>query len=317
MSGMQTTCPSCQTVFRVTVEQLQVRDGKVRCGKCAFVFNAYDTLVTPIETVSLIAPPEEAAAEEAVEHISLQPAPPSMAEPLTGSFPLPTDEQIQRETEEINRTIAESEQRESQRPPRRRGNGKSDRPRLEITPELQEKLHNLQVELSSQERRARLIRLAWAGGSLLLIAALAVQLAYFRRDWLAAHYPASRPALEAFCRLLACRIEPLADVERIRLEASELTADPERPGGVVLAASLRNLAPWPQRYPHLQLTLTDGTGRAVARRHFGPRDYLSKESRPEEGLPANGELAIRLPLELVGIEAVGYRLLVYYPKDSG
>lgn len=41
---MRTRCPACQTAFRVTDEQLGVRDGKVRCGHCNHVFNAIDTL---------------------------------------------------------------------------------------------------------------------------------------------------------------------------------------------------------------------------------------------------------------------------------
>ena len=41
---MRTRCPACQTVFRVSSEQLHVREGKVRCGHCRHVFNALDTL---------------------------------------------------------------------------------------------------------------------------------------------------------------------------------------------------------------------------------------------------------------------------------
>jgi predicted Zn finger-like uncharacterized protein len=42
---MQTRCPDCQTVFRVTPEQLKARAGKVRCGQCQSVFNALDSLL--------------------------------------------------------------------------------------------------------------------------------------------------------------------------------------------------------------------------------------------------------------------------------
>lgn len=310
MSNMQTTCPSCQTVFRVTAEQLEVRAGKVRCGKCAFVFNAFDTLVTPIETVSLMAAPDEEPVAE--EHITLQPAPLTMAEPLTASFPLPTDEQIDRETEEINRSIAETEQVE--RPPRRERPPKANRPGLEITPDLQEKLQNLQQELTQQEKRARLRRAAWAVGTLLLALILVGQAAYFERTWIAAQYPQARPALEALCAALRCEVGLPRDADRIRLESSELQADTGRPAGVLLSASLRNTAAWPQAWPHLELTLTDAAGQPLARRHFAPQDYLPKGARIADGIPPNEEVSIRLPLELVGIEAVGYKLFVYYPR---
>lgn len=39
-----TRCPNCQTAFRVTETQLQAHKGKVRCGRCAFVFNARECI---------------------------------------------------------------------------------------------------------------------------------------------------------------------------------------------------------------------------------------------------------------------------------
>ena len=42
---MKSRCPNCQTVFRVTPEQLRARAGKVRCGQCQAVFNALDSLL--------------------------------------------------------------------------------------------------------------------------------------------------------------------------------------------------------------------------------------------------------------------------------
>ncbi|MDP3030981.1 MAG: DUF3426 domain-containing protein [Rhodocyclaceae bacterium] len=41
---MLTRCPHCETDFRVTPEQLKVRQGQVRCGTCRGVFNAIDSL---------------------------------------------------------------------------------------------------------------------------------------------------------------------------------------------------------------------------------------------------------------------------------
>ena len=41
---MRTRCPECGTVFRVTSEQLRLKAGKVRCGHCQAVFNAFDSL---------------------------------------------------------------------------------------------------------------------------------------------------------------------------------------------------------------------------------------------------------------------------------
>jgi predicted Zn finger-like uncharacterized protein len=58
---MKTCCPDCQTIFRVTSEQLKARAGKVRCGQCRQVFNALDSLLDDAETLLIAAPPPEAA----------------------------------------------------------------------------------------------------------------------------------------------------------------------------------------------------------------------------------------------------------------
>jgi predicted Zn finger-like uncharacterized protein len=42
---LATRCPSCSTVFRVVPDQLRVSEGWVRCGRCAEVFDATESLV--------------------------------------------------------------------------------------------------------------------------------------------------------------------------------------------------------------------------------------------------------------------------------
>jgi len=41
---MYTQCPHCETVFRITAEQLQLARGDVRCGDCNEIFHALETL---------------------------------------------------------------------------------------------------------------------------------------------------------------------------------------------------------------------------------------------------------------------------------
>jgi predicted Zn finger-like uncharacterized protein len=55
-----TRCPSCETAFRVTPEQLKARQGKVRCGECQHVFNALESLVEEAK-ISLSPPVAEVA----------------------------------------------------------------------------------------------------------------------------------------------------------------------------------------------------------------------------------------------------------------
>ncbi|WP_204307121.1 MJ0042-type zinc finger domain-containing protein, partial [Klebsiella aerogenes] len=38
-------CPNCQTAFRVVADQLRLRGGLVRCGRCNHVFDGRDHLI--------------------------------------------------------------------------------------------------------------------------------------------------------------------------------------------------------------------------------------------------------------------------------
>lgn len=57
--SMVTQCPSCGTRFRVTLEQLEARQGQVRCGLCKTVFDGREPLVAAPEP----APPTASAHE--------------------------------------------------------------------------------------------------------------------------------------------------------------------------------------------------------------------------------------------------------------
>jgi predicted Zn finger-like uncharacterized protein len=44
--ALATQCPHCNTIFRVAADQLKLRGGIVRCGKCSEVFDGNATLIT-------------------------------------------------------------------------------------------------------------------------------------------------------------------------------------------------------------------------------------------------------------------------------
>ena len=51
-----TTCPSCNTSFRVTPQQLAARHGQVRCGHCNTLFNGLETLAMADQRVQAVPP---------------------------------------------------------------------------------------------------------------------------------------------------------------------------------------------------------------------------------------------------------------------
>ena len=57
---MRTRCPACNTVFRVTSDQLRAKAGKVRCGQCRALFNAFDELFEDAATMADSVPGKDA-----------------------------------------------------------------------------------------------------------------------------------------------------------------------------------------------------------------------------------------------------------------
>src|SRR5258707_5664088 len=72
-----TTCGHCGARFRVTPQQLNARQGQVRCGRCHGVFSGFESL--------------ERHAEDGVVVIAA-PAPAPRADPLESLEPLPIEE---------------------------------------------------------------------------------------------------------------------------------------------------------------------------------------------------------------------------------
>jgi predicted Zn finger-like uncharacterized protein len=78
--ALATRCPHCGTTFRVAADQLKLRGGIVRCGKCSEVFDGNATLVDtdapremPAPVVLPPAPEAQPSAGEAPEHTAAAP----------------------------------------------------------------------------------------------------------------------------------------------------------------------------------------------------------------------------------------------------
>jgi predicted Zn finger-like uncharacterized protein len=145
--------------------------------------------------------------------------------------------------------------------------------------------------------------------------ALAGQAAYRFRAELLAQLPQARPALEAGCELLGCQVLPRRLI-MMSIDGDELRVDPARDGVIMLTATIRNGAPFPQQYPSLQLFLEDESGKPVAGRVLAPVDYLDAAARPSvaQGMPPRGEAAVRTYLVSRELPATRYRLVLFYPS---
>lgn len=319
---MRTRCPVCSTVFRVTSEQLRLKAGKVRCGQCQAIFNAFDQFVTESVTVS-----EEQKTEaeippaaqiethaDAVDTLhSAAISAPTVAAPAPAPAPV---QQLVPEAQSV-----------SDAPP-----GGEGVVRLLETPEESALAAREAGLMAARELADTPAYNRWAAGPLaaqglggfepeatryavwpfvvfsifLSIALLGQAMIHFRTD-LAQRFP----ILTGLYRMAAIELPLPRNAEWVSIESSDLQSDNAR-GLFVLQATLHNRANYAQDWPALELTFTDTGDKVVSRRVLRAVEYLPPATE-SASFPANGEIAVKLWIEARDIGAAGYRLYLFYP----
>jgi hypothetical protein len=153
----------------------------------------------------------------------------------------------------------------------------------------------------------------WAIGSILALVALGLQAVIAFRVELAVLWPRAKPALVSVCDIFGCEVGLPAKVTLVGIEASDLHPDTEHAGRLGLTATLKNRAPFPQQFPHLELTLTDTADKAIARRVMAPAAYLPATTAFAEGMPPNADIMVVVGVDPGEMAASGYRLYLFYP----
>lgn len=267
--SLVTKCSSCGTTFRVTSQQLQAHNGRVRCGSCMTVFDGLQALVTLPDAAQEPQSREAAAASAAA--FELEPVEPAAAAPQPSP---PRAAEIVHEAAEYGPAPQQ----------------------LSLDEDL------------FREPAPRASRW-WAAGAALLALVLAGQAAYWYRSDLAVQYPVLKPYLAQACEAMRCRVSPPQRPRQIAIEASDLQVnDPARPGIIQLTATLRNHAGYDLGYPALDLVLTNTREHTLARRIFLPGEYLERGRDAEAGIPANAEITVRLDLDTGDLNPAGFRL---------
>jgi predicted Zn finger-like uncharacterized protein len=297
---MITRCPECATAFRVTEEQLDARQGRVRCGHCGEIFDALELL----EDEALPAPiTEDAAAQADPDAAEPPPVPTDIEpEPVTAAQPDP-EGTTALESEPVVVPITAASIAPEPGPP--------------IRPATFTERNPAYVDEPVFGPRKNPRRAAWTALAAVLLIALTLQALFYFRGAIALVWPESKPYIDALCDGLGCEVPLPKRAELMSIETSDLQAEPSKPGVMVLSATLRNRAAFPQAYPALELTLTNETDQPLARRVLAPPDYLKKDG--DEGIPtcaggvASCEVQVRMHLEASSLKASGYRLYLFYP----
>lgn len=319
-------CPGCSTAFRVTAEQLKARGGKVRCGQCQNVFDAFEALIERPAAAAVVATAPSPAPAPSPEPSPAPAAPPAATPParapldfveLVRSEPAPeppVDEQAPPAAEPMatveatidaapGRVLQEAQAaglvaaRETRAVP---GYSKwAERP-----------LASPDTDFAPPPASPRWPAIVFA---LLLLAALGAQIIHHYRSEISARWPDTRPLLLTACARIGCEVPLPRQAELISIEGSELQVDAARGGVLALQATLKNRAAFAQALPAIELTLTDTQDRVVIRRVLSPKEYLPARADPAAEFAAGADLGVKLWLDAKDAAAAGYRLYVFHP----
>jgi predicted Zn finger-like uncharacterized protein len=282
-----TRCPGCSTIFRVTPEQLALREGQVRCGHCRHVFDGNAQLIS-------LAPTPRAEGEPDHQD-ELAAGPPTVT--------LRNAQALRPAHEEVDTRARATAGRTSGKPALAVDDD-------DATAGVD---YDSRFAWDRPRPRPRALRWLYIAGIPLLLVLLVGQALFHFRDALAAHWPQTRPLLIRLCATTGCTVRPLRDIGALSIDASDLQADPAHRGLLILSATIRNRAGYALAYPHLELTLTDGADQVVVRRALPPAEYAGGTADVASGIAANGEAVVRLFIDASATSQAGYRLYLFYP----
>jgi predicted Zn finger-like uncharacterized protein len=242
---LQTRCTHCDSRFRVTLEQLDVARGRVRCSQCQQVFNALTHL-------------DNYTADSYADGTVQKRIDSTMVQPPAG----------QTDTENSHsKSINPATKGEAFEPPEE---AQTDTPVLS----LDEAMYGGEEPPKSGPIRP----LLWSVGILALLIVSIVQLVYYQRYHLIGSSQYQQQIL-GLCKLLPCDRSRFANPSQIRMLERHVFSHPTRNSALMVTGSFVNDAPFAQALPGMLISLSDINGRLIANREFDRREYLAGASQ--------------------------------------
>lgn len=314
-----TRCPACSTVFKVVADQLKVSGGWVRCGHCSEVFDAQTALLAG--GVAAVAPVPVSASE---------------AEPPPVSMPTPSVVSKNAAAEESSLAVATASEAVVfvAAPDAPMDSALEASPKDSVVPASGYSSENFDssfferptpppdVSFVRQAQRQAfwrrpLLRAAMGVICLALLCLLAVQVAVFERDRIAAMEPRAKPWLLALCEPLGCTLAPLRQSEALLIESS--TFNKLRPDVYRLSVTIKNNGLLELAMPSLDLALTDSQDQAIVRRVITPTELRAAATLAARG-EFNGVVNVQIDKAALTGSAntfagsiAGFRVAAFYP----
>ncbi len=347
---MKTRCPDCSTSFDVTPVQLNARNGKVRCGVCSAVFNAYDHAIEE-EPDFPVLQADASHADDADFRVSSAPeiwhaqdtagatadfhsvARRRSSERMAVTHD-PYDEvnAEQDDTRMMSRQYPASGsdrsmndrvagERFAQEAPSLSGSGayynEGRKPASDVHVEGQYRRRVQRDTEYDDPERSSGSGLIWFLAVVLALIVLFAQGAIVFRNQITNIAPTLRPKLVQLCSFVGCQVGYTRSVRNLAIlkpalrQVNSPSAAPDT-RSFNLHAVIRNNDTIAQPWPSVVLSLKDESESVSARRIIKPEEYLLPDAQKREFLP-NDEVAIDLPIVVSRTEVAGFELSLFYP----
>ncbi len=287
---MMTRCPRCFATFKLLAEHLRAAHGRVQCGRCDLQFDAVENLIDADGAAGAVPPPAIAVNTDDGEAA----APRLTPVRKTVEAPETTPEEVS----SISFDEAEMESGSSRAPVEAAGMEVGDE---DMPPEAGEESLPMPVDgdlpfpLEAAPAGSKTSPF-WTFLSLVLLALLAGQLAWWQYDEVLTRWPQLRPFIEQACRRLHCTVEARRDLGAIHIISRDISEHPRFQHALLVKLTFVNQAAFVQPYPVMGLVLFDQAGRAIGQRRFLPREYLPAGTVVESGMPPSQSIYAVLEL---------------------
>lgn len=343
--SLVTRCPKCQSDFMVSLEQLRVHQGLVRCGSCTHIFDGHAALESQLPVLTqraehvretLVTAGEKLA--PAAQTTAQAPSAPSVLRrrAQTGAELGPESEepfaalQAEREPRFGREPTFEQMPTYGREPTLDRASGMDTEPTFERESALrvqgESRLRGVSRLAAGRGTPDFLIdetpldglrRGLWMVLTILAGVLLLLQLLYVYRNEVVTRMPSLLPMARAACVQLKCEVSFVRHLERITIDSTALEqlAGAQAEGqasSLTLKFSMRNRLEKIQPWPHLSVELKDASGTPVLRKVLAPESYLpaSMVTRP---FGAQQEVHLSVPLVVNGLQISGVQLNRFFP----
>lgn len=171
------------------------------------------------------------------------------------------------------------------------------------------------LDLALPEKQSKLPLVLWSVASVIMIAVLVGQMAFFNFDqW--SRDSQYRPYYQLACEQLGCTLPSSYDVSRIRTTASpQVSSHAKFKNALTVDILFMNDAKYEQAFPLLELSFSNSQDKVIAHRLFKPDEYLAGEAAGLTMMPTQTPIHIALEIQDPGAAASNYQVRFLAPSS--